>query len=49
MKLKKFLLLAAVAKTQDAPAAASPELAKLLQGMTPDQIQALMASKLNIG
>ena len=45
MKLNKFLLLAAVAKAQDASAAASPELAKLLQGMTPEQIQALMASK----
>ena len=45
MKLNKFLLLAAVTKAQDAPAAASPELTKLLQGMTPEQIQALMASK----
>ena len=45
MKLNKFLLLAAVAKAQDAAAASSPELAKLLQGMTPEQIQALMASK----
>ena len=47
MKLNKFLLLAAVAKTQDASAAASPELAQLLQGMAPEQIQALLASKLN--
>ena len=45
MKLNKFLLLAAVAKAQDAPAASSPDLTKLLQEMTPEQIQALMASK----
>ena len=45
MKLNKFLLLAAVAKAQDASAAASPELAKLLQGMTQEQIQAIMTSK----
>lgn len=44
MKLNKFLLLAAVAKAQDASAASSPELAKLLQEMTPEQIQALMAN-----
>jgi len=45
MKLNKFLLLAAVAKAQDAPAASSPELTKLIQGMTPEKIQALIASK----
>ena len=45
MKLNKFLLLAAVAKAQDAPPAVSPELANLLQGMTPEQIQAIMTSK----
>lgn len=44
MKLNKFLLLAAVSKAQDASAASSPELAKLLQAMTPEQIQALMAN-----
>ena len=41
MKLNICLLLAAVAKAQDAAA----ELAKLLQGFTPEEIQALMASK----
>ena len=46
MKLNKFLLLATVAKAQDAPPASSPELASLLQGMSPEQIQALLASKL---
>ena len=44
MKLNKFLLLAAVAKAQDPSAAASPELLKLLQGLTAEQIQALSAS-----
>ena len=45
MKLNKFLLLAIAAKAQDAAAGSSPELAHLLQGMTPEQIQALLASK----
>ena len=50
MKLNKFLLLAAVAKAQDAAAelaklVSSPELAKLLQGFTPEEIQAIVASK----
>ena len=49
MKLNKFLLLAAVAKAQDAAAEfakleSSPEVAKLQQGFTPEEIQALMGS-----
>ena len=49
MKLNICLLLAAVAKAQDAAAelaklVSSPELAKLLQGFTPEEIQALMGS-----
>ena len=46
MKLNRFLLLAAVAKALDAPAASSSELDKLtLDKMTPEQIQAFAASK----
>ena len=50
MKLNICLLLAAVAKAQDGAAelaklVSSPEVAKLLQGFTPEEIQALMASK----
>ena len=54
MKLNRFLLLAAVAKAQDAPAASSQlvdsqdfyiPLKEALQGMTPEQIQAIMESK----